>query len=120
LEYQFVATSFQGYSITLTGQFLSSTGNFNGLLADTLGNSFKVWGWSAFAELKQPQGRFSLFGRYDYMKGQNSSEFATTTQSVVGVAYNLFRRNKIVVDYSRNTRNGQVGEIVEIMVELAF
>ncbi|HPW27410.1 MAG TPA: hypothetical protein PLY31_09770, partial [Tenuifilaceae bacterium] len=112
--------SYQGQPVTLCGQVFSSVGNYSGSLADTLGVSYKVWGWSAFVEFKLLRNRLSIFGRYDYVKGRNLSEFGNITQSVVGVAYNLFRRNKLVVDYSRNESSGKVEEVIEFMVELAF
>ncbi len=112
--------SYQGQPVTLCGQVFSSVGNYSGSLADTLGVSYKVWGWSAFVEFKLLRNRLSIFGRYDYVKGRNLSEFGNITQSVVGVAYSLFRRNKLVVDYSRNESSGKVEEVIEFMVELAF
>lgn len=41
-------------------------------------------------------------------------------RQIVGLAYHIYKRNKIVVDYQRRVKNGDANGIFEVMLELSL
>ncbi|MCB8964686.1 MAG: hypothetical protein H6536_06585 [Bacteroidales bacterium] len=114
------AVTYENRHFTITGQYFKGVGNHEGDLADTLGNSYKADGYSAFAEVKLLNKKLSVFGRYDLMNTKMIDKTAESTQEIVGIAYHIYGKNKVVVDYNRNKKSGKTIGIIELMVELAL
>lgn len=112
--------SFEASNITTTAQYFNSLGNFEGSLADSLGNSHDSNGYSFFAEAKLLKKKFSVFGRYDHMTVDEKNRNVNSNQKIIGVAYHIYERNKVVFDYNHNTVDGKSVGIIEVMLELAL
>lgn len=114
------AISYENRHITLTGQYFKGVGNHEGSFADSTGKAYDVEGYSAFAEVKFFKNKISLFGRYDYVWIDKITEKTKSRQEIIGIAYHIYGRNKIVLDYNRNTCADKCQGIIELMVELAL
>jgi len=89
-------------------------------LADDTGISFRANGWNAFAELKFLKKRVRIFGNYGIMCYDELGTKKDTIRQIVGIAYHIFKRNKVVLDLNRYTTNAISKGIVEVMFELAL
>lgn len=114
------AISYENHFLTLTGQYFKGTGNHQGNFADSLGNAYDVDGYSTFAEIKLFKKKLSLFGRYDYMNTNKGTDKVKSTQEIVGIAYHIYGKNKVVLDFNRNSQAGESIGVVELMIELAL
>lgn len=112
--------SYENKLLTLTGQYFNGVGNHEGSFADSTGKSYYINGYSAFAELKLFNKKFSIFGRYDYTNKDKLVNKVKSTQEVIGIAYHIYGKNKVVLDFNRNTVDGICKGVVEVMVELAL
>ncbi|MGE0077174.1 MAG: hypothetical protein AB7S48_04860 [Bacteroidales bacterium] len=112
--------SYEEKHFTVTGQGFVGKGNHIGDFADSTGKAYDVKGYSAFAELKLFKNKFSIFGRYDYLKTDKITAKIESTQEVIGVAYHIYGKNKVVFDFNRNTVDGESKGVVEVMLELAL
>lgn len=113
--------SYESERLVLTGQIFNSLGNHEGTLADSLGHSYKAKGWNTFAEFKFFKNRFSLFGSYGMMRitdgtGVNKDK----VREIFGIAYHIYRKNKLVINYNRGISNGSAKGVFELMFELAL
>lgn len=113
--------SYESRRIIVTSQVFNSLGNYEGSLADALGNSYRAKGWNAFAEIKFWHNRLSLFGSYGFMRYSDSIGVETEkTREIIGLAYHIYKRNKFVIDLNRSVTNGKCKGVVEFMFELAL
>ncbi len=113
--------SYESRRLILTGQLFRSLGNYEGSLADSLGNSYTARGFNAFLELKFLQNRFSLFGAYGLMRYTDFTGVdIEKTREIIGLAYHIYKRNKFVIDLNRSVTNGKCKGVVEFMFELAL
>lgn len=113
--------SYESLRFVITGQVFNSLGNHEGSLADTLGNSYRVKGWNTFMEIKFWHNKLSLFGSYGVMRYSDGTGVETEkTREIVGLAYHIYKKNKLVIDLNRGVTNGACKGIVEIMFELAL
>lgn len=113
--------SYESARFVFTGQLFSSLGNYEGSLADTLGNSYRAKGWNTFFEIKFWKNRLSFFGSYGVMRYNNNVGVETSkTRKIVGLAYHIYKRNKLVLDLNRSLTNGECRGVVEVMFELAL
>ncbi|BDX36945.1 hypothetical protein CYCD_03000 [Tenuifilaceae bacterium CYCD] len=112
--------SYEDNLCTLTGQYFKGKGNHTGEFADSTGKSYNVYGYSTFAELKLIHNKVSIFGRYDYMNTDELTQKVESTQEVIGIAYHIYGKNKIVLDFNRNKVDGESKGVFEVMVELAL
>ena len=83
-------------------------------------DGYDIDGYSTFAEIKLFKKKLSLFGRYDYMNTDKITEKVKSTQEIIGIAYHIYGRNKVVLDFNRNTKAGKSVGVIELMVELAL
>jgi len=113
--------SYESEHIVLTSQIYKSTGNYSGSFSDSLGIAYGASGWNTFAEVKLFKNKVSLFGSYGIMNydDMNQSDNELKRQ-IVGLAYHIYKRNKIVVDYQRRVKNGDAEGLFEVMLELAL
>lgn len=113
--------SFEHRYFNLTAQILKAKGDFEGIMADANGNSYSNGGHSLFGEIKMFNEKVSLFGRYDYHSVDKVSNTVNTKRFIGGLAYHIYGRNKIVIDFDHQMVTGKddVG-IVEFVVELAL
>lgn len=114
------AISYQNRKVNLLGQAYTSVGNHSGSYADSLGNAYNSKGWSVFAEYLMIHNKISLFSRYDYSTIDAVSENINTEQFVFGIAYHIYKQNKVVVDYNKQKSNSTKINLFEVLFELAL
>jgi len=112
--------TYESYYFTLTGQYVNSIGNYKGNFADSNGESYESNGYSAFGDIKLFKKKISLFGRFDYRETDRQNMIYKSRQEAVGIAYHIYGKNKVVLDFSHNTYNDSSFGVVEVMVELAL
>jgi len=112
--------SFQSSALVFTGQLFTTLGNFDGTLADVSGNSYRAKGWNSFAEIKLWKKKMSIFGSYGVMRYDASGTNFEMVRQIAGVAYHIYKKNKVVIDLHRNIANGSAIGVIEIMFELAL
>jgi hypothetical protein len=113
--------SYESRRIVFTGQVFSSLGNHEGSLADASGNSFMAKGWNTFMEIEFWHERLSLFGSYGIMSYSDNTGVKTEkTREIIGLAYHIYKKNKLVFDFNRGVTNGTCKGVVEVMFELAL
>ncbi|MCF8331159.1 MAG: hypothetical protein K9H84_01775 [Bacteroidales bacterium] len=110
---------------TLTGQYLTGTGNSSGsLYIPAEKKSMKNRGFSFFGEIKIPKTQFALFGRYDNFENYyrtSLSNISQDTESIIGGIAYRFLKNKLVLDYNQYLhQDGTKKEQVEIAIEVRF
>lgn len=113
------AVTYQSRRFVSMVQGHSSLGNYSGSLSDA-GKSYTSKGWSAFAEYKFFKGKFSLFGRYDYNRIERTAATQELSQKIIGVAYHLYKKNKLVIDYNNQEVDGEHNGVVQVMFELSL
>jgi hypothetical protein len=113
--------SFEHRHFNLTAQLLKAKGDFEGIMADANGNSYSNSGHCLFGEVKMFNRKVSLFGRYDYHSVDKVGNVVNTKRFIGGLAYHIYGRNKIVIDFDHQMVTGKddLG-IVEFVVELAL
>ncbi len=120
-ETQSGVLTFESRRLVFTGQVFNSLGNHEGSLTDSLGNSFRAKGWNTFVEFKFWNDRMSIFGSYGLFRYTDNAGIETEkTREILGVAYHIYRKNKLVIDFNRGLTNGVCKGVVELMFELAL
>lgn len=111
--------------LTITGQYLTGTGNSSGsLYIPAEKESMNNEGFSFFGEIKIPKTNFAFFSRYDHFENYyntNILDISQNFQSIIsGIAYR-FLKNKLILDYNRYImEDGTSQEQVEVAIEIKF
>ncbi len=95
--------SYEAYYVTCTGQFYSGTGNQGGSLLNEFNKSIDHSGYSLFAELKIPEKKISLIGRYEQFDKDGNSEYITK-RIITGIAYHFVGNTKALLDFDIATK----------------
>ncbi|MBN1292040.1 MAG: hypothetical protein JXB48_09405 [Candidatus Latescibacteria bacterium] len=88
-----------------TGMIHSGIGNFKGKMLDSSGDSLDHSGYSFFGELKFPDQKVSLIGRYDFFDDNPNSDGNNSKRIITGVAYRIYGKTRALLDYDINTRD---------------
>ena len=117
--------SYEQEHFVITGQLYQALGDHTGRLVDPTGSSLKNRGQSLFGEVKLFNNKkASIFARYDNSETYDTANPTFSTRYILGVAYHIQGRTKVVVDY--NYLDNNYGNplpdtgIFEMMLELAF
>lgn len=112
--------SFQHSDFILYGLYFHSKGNFGGSLVDNTTNNapLTATGYSVFGKYNLPvlEHKLAVFGRYDHVNDDDDHVVASDADYnmyVGGVSYDLFKGNKVLVDYetvSYGTNSGGMGK----------
>ena len=81
-----------------TGTFYSGEGTQSGQV-DANGLPLEKNGYSVFGELKLPEQKISLIGRYDQFDFNTNLDNDERTRIILGLAIHLAGHNKILIDY---------------------
>jgi len=114
--------SYENSFLTLTFQYHSARGNSSGSYVDSQGNAFRNRGYSAFAEYDIGKLPLKLFCRYDHVDAPEHIH-AASRRFIGGVAYNFYRKNKLVVDldaFDRKADQTWENRIWEVAIEIRF
>lgn len=113
--------SYEQQYFVLTGQYYQAIGNYSGVMADEFGVEMASQGYSLFSEVKLFKQKSSIFARWDYSK-INQNNPTQTSKYIVGLAYHIQPKTKIVVDYNFLDNIDGITDtaIFEVMFELSF
>ena len=100
-------------------QYYWGTGDKSGKYINEFNRSYNNDGYSAFAEIKIPKTKFTLFGRYDLFNSHQTDEIYSTNTTILGLAYK-FLNNKILFDYQKKQLYNNTIETYEIALEISF
>lgn len=101
---------------TFTGQYYKGIGDFGGTLIDENDNSISSYGYSVFGELNIPNTNFSLFGRTDYFKAEQTTNQKTY---IGGISYK-FLKSKVLFNTDVCKSNDETVTIYELALEIGF
>lgn len=113
--------SYEQQRFVITGQYYQAVGNYTGAMIDGFGVEQASQGYSLFSEVNLFKQKSSVFARWDYDEiDKNSPKY--TSKYIVGLAYHIQSKSKIVIDYSflDSSHGGIDIGILELMFELAF
>lgn len=115
--------SWEHRNFVATGLYYIGKGSFKGTVIDPSGKSTCNDGFSLFAELKLPDTKLSIIGRYDYFNQESKPTDWQSKRYILGVAYHFIGKSKILIDYDHNDMNkaGMKNESVfEFAVEVHY
>jgi hypothetical protein len=95
-----VFLSFEHKKFTFTLQYLDGKGNQSGKMVDSINNSIKYRGYSAFAELKL-DNNWRIIGRYDFVDPNTEIDNNNEQRLIAGIGYNFGNGNILILDYDR-------------------
>ena len=104
--------------LRFTAQYYKGTGNYNGVLSDVSGKSYKNDGYSLFTEIPVPKTPLSLFSRFDSFNSHQIT-LMESRSLVGGIAYR-FSGNKVLFNYQHDSLNGISENVYGIALELRF
>lgn len=106
----------------LTGTYYTGKGNSKGNALTILGDARKQDGYSLFGELKIPESRLSLIGRYDYFNNDTEQKDYKTKRTIAGLVYHFQGRNAAILDYDTvtNTLTDEKSSAVKFTIEVHF
>ena len=107
----------------LTGTYYTGTGNFKGKALDSKGDELEQSGYSLFGELKVPQYKISLIGRFDLFDDTPDSTDNDLKRIIAGIAYRIQGATKVLLDYEISTRDSWSDNeegVVQLSVEYNF
>lgn len=93
--------SYEHRYLTLTGQYVTGTGNAKGTFVDSHGKAYKHDGYSFFGEIKMPEQKSSVIARWDHYKPDKDVSDNENNRYIVGYAYHLPSESMFLVDYER-------------------
>lgn len=103
---------------TLGLQYYNGKGDTETRYMDQNGKAYSNNGYSAFAEIKIPETKFSVFARYDFF-ASDQHETIEASSRIGGLAYN-FLKNKIVFDIDNHKTENEEVNIYELALEINF
>ncbi len=92
-------TSYEHQNLVLTGTLYTGKGNSKGNALDLKGNASEMSGYSAFSEIKFPNSKFALIGRYDSFDPDTNIDDNNVNRYIVGLAYKFQGKHKVLLDY---------------------
>lgn len=113
--------SYEHQRFVITGQYYQALGNYSGTMTDDFGDELASQGYSLFSEVKLFRQKSSIFARWDCsIINKNNPTYAS--MFIVGLAYHIQPKTKIVVDYNFVDNSDVVNKtgVFEVMFELAF
>ena len=113
--------TYEQQRFVVTGQYYKALGNHAGAFIDGFGVEQASQGYSLFSEVKLFKQKSSIFARWDYNVVDNNNP-KYTSNYIVGIAYHVKSKSKIVVDYNLfDSSHSELDTgIFEVMLELAF
>ena len=113
--------SYQNPWLILTGQYYVPKGNMKGTWVDAQGNALDTMGYSIFSNIKLPvlDNKLSLFGRYDHFDQDDDGVIASDAYYDlynVGLAYDIFKGNLILLAYETTNYGDDAGKRGKIPV----
>lgn len=84
--------------VTVTGTYAKAKGNQKGTFVDESGEALCHGGYSVFGELKLPELKSSVIGRWDHYDPNDDIDDDENDRVIVGYAYHLPMHSMILVD----------------------
>jgi len=114
--------SMESARYVLTGTYYLGSGNAGGSALDVAGEAAPQTGYSAFGELKIPEAKASVFGRYDYFDENTDVDDDETWRVIGGIAYHFHGKHQAILDYDRaEAADGSlVQSLVKFTVEVHY
>ncbi|PKP38919.1 MAG: hypothetical protein CVT98_04215, partial [Bacteroidetes bacterium HGW-Bacteroidetes-15] len=91
--------SYEHEHFVVTGQYFNAKGDHSGKLTNVSMLPLDNHGYSIFSEIKLFKKKASLFGVWDYSEISDVNTISTS-RYIVGLAYHIQGKTKIVVDYN--------------------
>ncbi|MFC1555445.1 hypothetical protein ACFL67_00020 [candidate division KSB1 bacterium] len=115
--------SYEHQRFIVAGTAYFGEGNSKGNAIDAFGDPYPQSGYSAFAEYKIPNSKFSIVGRYDTFDHDTDVEDNNVIRTIVGLAYHFYGKHKALLDYdyAKDDATGEkVNSLVKFTVEVHF
>lgn len=115
--------SYEHQRAVATVTLFKGKGNFRGTAIDGRGEALDQSGYSLFGELKLPNSRFSLIGRYDSFIANTSIDRPKIKRTIAGVAYGFQGHHKALLDYDfaeNDTEETTMNSLLKFTIEVNF
>lgn len=103
-----VYVSYEDELGVLTFSYYDGEGNQKGTAIDNSGDALDRDGYSVFAELRVPNSKFALIGRYDIFDFDDHDKIGDEENEryIAGLVYKYLENQKILLDFERTDFDG--------------